>query len=105
MNTSAIYEFFIVTPDKQLKDVRAFLDQAVPEIVPEARHDFFRLVPEGECVSELASGTKYETNKVSHSAHLVICLALRGTRHLCFDSHAAVKFFAQQVGNGRCSCV
>ena len=66
VNTSAIYEFFIVTPDKQLKDVRAFLDEAVPAIVPEARHDFFRLVPEGECVSELAGGTKYETNKVGH---------------------------------------
>ena len=65
VNTSAIYEFFIVTPDKQLKDVRAFLDEAVPAIVPEARHDFFRLVPEGECVSELAGGTKYETNKVN----------------------------------------
>ncbi|KAK9844482.1 hypothetical protein WJX74_003045 [Apatococcus lobatus] len=66
VNTSAIYEFFIVTPDKQLKDVRAFLDEAVPAIVPEARHDFFRLVPEGECVSELAGGTKYETNKVDY---------------------------------------
>ena len=65
VNTSAIYEFFIVTPDKQIKEVKAFLDEAVPAIVPEARHDFFRLVPEGECVSELASGTKYETNRVS----------------------------------------
>ena len=65
VNTSAVYEFFIVTPDKQLKDVRAFLDEAVPTIVPEARQGFFRLVPEGECVSELASGTKYETNKVN----------------------------------------
>ncbi len=70
VNTSAIYEFFIVTPDKQIKEVKAFLDEAVPAIVPEARHDFFRLVPEGECVSELASGTKYETNKVSSAADI-----------------------------------